>query len=96
MRAHLRFKLERGTYSDADKEFVEVDVTIAVSVEEGHEAVSLSAGNADLDLAETAPELFAVNLTVAIEGVEVAEGTAETTDSLSTAGLNLSANLFED
>ena len=92
----FKFKSDKSTYANADKELVEVDETVTVGVEKGHEGVSLLPADADLDLAEAAVELLTVDLVVAIEGVEVAESTAEATDGLSTAGLDLSANLLEN
>ena len=82
--------------ADADKELVEVDVTIAIGVEEGHECVSFGAGDSDLDFAETRVELLSVDLVVTIEGVEVPEGSSETSDSLGTTGLNLRSDSFEN
>lgn len=84
------------TYADADKELVEVDVAVAVQVEELHEGVSLGAADSDLDLAETAPELLSVDLFVTVERVEVSEGSAEATDGLSTSGLDLGTDVFEN
>ena len=95
-RVRFKFKSDKSTYANADQELVEVDVTVTVGVEKGHEGVSLILADADLDLAEAAVELLTVDLVVAIEGVEVAESTAEATDGLSTAGLDLSANLLEN
>ena len=60
-----RFKSD--TYADANKELVEVDVTVTVGVEKSHNLVSLSAGDLELDLAESTVELFAVDLMVSIE-----------------------------
>ena len=89
--------LEREvTYADADKEFIEVDGAITISVEEGHEGGGLLSGDLDLDLAETRVELLGVDLVVAIEGVEVSEGSTEAADGLSTAGLDLLTNSLED
>ena len=82
--------------ADADKELVEVDVTIAIGVEEGHECVSFSARDSNLDLAEARVELLGVNLVVSIERIEVSEGSSETSDGLSTTGLNLSSNFLEN
>ena len=73
------------TYADADQELVEVDVTVAVGVEKTHDSIGLIAADADLDLAEARVELVAVNLLVAVEGVEVSEGSAETADGLGTS-----------
>ena len=84
------------TYADADEELVEVDVTITVGVEKGHEAIGLGAGETDLDLAEAAVELLAVNLVVAIERVEVAESTSKATNGLSSTSFDLSADLLEN
>ena len=94
--AFFEFKSDKSTYADADKELVEVDVAITVGIEEGHELLSLLLADADLDLAKAAPELLLVDLVVSIEGVEVAESTAEATDGLSTAGLDLGTNLLEN
>ena len=95
-RIRFKFKKDKSTYADADQEFVEVDVTVAVGIEESHEGVSLGTGDLELDLTEAAIEFVTVNLVVTIERVEVAEGTAEATDGLSTASLDLSANAFEN
>ena len=94
--AFFEFKSDKSTYADADKELVEVDVAITIGIEEGHELLSLLLADADLDLAKAAPELLLVDLVVSIEGVEVAESTAEATDGLSTAGLDLGTNLLEN
>ena len=96
LRALFKFKSDKSTYTDADKELVEVDVTVAVGIEESHELVSLGTADADLDLTEAAPELLPVDLVVAVEGVEVAESTAEATDGLSTASLDLGTNSLEN
>ena len=84
------------TYADADKELVEVDVAVAVGIEEGHEGVSFCTGDLNLDFAEAGVEFLSVDLVVAIERVEVSEGTAEATDGLGTARLDLGTNLFEN
>ena len=96
LRALFEFKSDKSTYADADKELVEVDVTVAVGIEESHELVSFGAADADLDLTKAAPELLPVDLVVAIEGVEVAESAAEATDGLGTASLDLGTDLFEN
>ena len=92
----LSFVILGATYADADKELVEVDVTITIGVEESHESVSFVTGDSDLDLAEARPELLSVDLVVTIEGVEVSEGSAEGTDGLSTTGLDLLTDSSED
>jgi len=84
------------TYADADKEFVEVDVTIIVSVEEAHDCVGLVTADADSDLTETRVEFISVNFVVSIERVEVSECSSETSDRLSTSGLDLSFNILKD
>lgn len=84
------------TYADSHKEFVEVDVTVAVCVEEGHQGVGLFTGDTDLDFAKAGVELLLVNLVVSVEGIEVPESSAETTDCLSTSGVDLSPNPLED
>lgn len=84
------------TYADADKEFVEVDVTIIVSVEEAHDRVGLVAGDSDSDLAETRVEFIRVNLMVSVERVEVSEGSSKTSDRLSTSGRDLRFNILKD
>lgn len=94
---HLKKRLHvRVTYTDADKELIEVNLTITVGIEEGHELVGLGAGNADLDLAKARVELFGIDLVVAVEGVEVSEGSAEASDGLGTTGLDLFTNSLED
>ena len=86
----------QGTYADANEELIEVDMTITVSIEEGHEGVGFGTGDLDLDLAEAGVELLGVNLVVAVEGVEVSEGSAETSDGLSTTCLDLGSNSVEN
>ena len=71
-------------------------MTIAVSVEEAHERRSLSTANLNLDLAETRVEFFGVDLVVAVEGIEVPEGSAETSNGLCTTGFDLLPNSFEN
>lgn len=84
------------TYADAHEELVEVDIAITVSVEESHQIVGLLLRDSDLDLAESRVELFLVDLMVAVEGVEVAEGAAKSTDRLCTASCDLSTNVVQD
>ena len=84
------------TYADSDKEFVEVDVSVSVGVEESHKGISFSTGNLNLDFAKTRVELLSIDLVVAVEGIEVSEGSAETSDSLGTTGLDLVSNSLED
>lgn len=84
------------TYADSNQEFVKVDETVAVCVEEGHQGVGLLTGDADLDFAEAGVELFLVNLVVSIEGIEVPESSAEAADGLSTSGMDLSPNPLKD
>ena len=57
--------------------------------------VGLGAGDLELDLAESTVELVAVDLVVSIEGVEVSEGSSETTDGLGTSGLDLGTDFLE-
>ena len=57
--------------------------------------VGLGAGDLELDLAESAVELVAVDLVVSIKGVEVSEGSSETTDGLGTSGLDLGTDFLE-
>ena len=71
-------------------------MTIAVSVEEAHESRCLSTGNLNLDLTEARVELFGVDLVVAVEGIEVPEGSAETSNGLCTTGFDLLPNSFEN
>ena len=71
-------------------------MTIAIGVEEGHECVSFSARDSNLDLAEARVELFGVDLVVSVEGIEVPESSAETSNSLCTTGFDLCANSFEN
>ena len=71
-------------------------MTITVCVKEGHEGVGLGAGDLDLDLAQTGVELLGVDLVVAIERVEVSEGSSETSDGLGAASLDLSSNSLEN
>ena len=85
-----------ATYADSDEELIEVDVTIAVSVEKSHNSVSLGTGNSDLDLTEARVELFSIDLVVSIEGVEVSESSAEATDGLGTTSLDLLTDASED
>ena len=86
----------KKTYADANEEFIEVDVTIAIGIEKAHESISFVAADTDLDLTETRVELLSVDLVVSIERVEISEGSSETSDGLSTTGLNLSSNSFEN
>ena len=84
------------TYADANEEFIEVDVTIAIGIEKAHKSVGFIARNADLDLTEAGVELLSVDLVVSIERVEVSEGSAEAANRLSTAGLDLRSDALED
>ena len=86
----------KKTYADANEEFIEVDVTIAIGIEKAHESISFVAADTDLDLTETRVELLSVDLVVSIERVEISEGSSETSDGLSTTGLNLSSNSLEN
>ena len=58
--------------------------------------VGFSLGNVDLDLSESTKELLGVDLLVAIEGVEVSEDSAQTTDGLGTSCLDLGSHLLEN
>ena len=71
-------------------------MTIAISVEKAHELISLITGNSNLDLAESRVELFGVDLVVAVEGIEVPEGSAETSNSFCTTGMYLGTNSFKN
>ena len=71
-------------------------MTIAISVEKAHELISLITGNSNLNLAESRVELFGVDLVVAVEGIEVPEGSAETSDGLCTTGFDLFPDSFEN
>ena len=71
-------------------------MTVVVGIEETHEGVSLGSGDFELDLTEARVELIGVNLVVAVEGVEVAEGSSETSDGLGTSGLDLLSHFFEN
>ena len=82
--------------ADTDEELIEVDVTVAISVEEGHELIGFIAANADLDLAEAGVELVGIDLVVSVEGVEVSEGPSEASDRLGTTGLDLVTDSLED
>ena len=84
------------TYADADKELVEVDSAIAVGVEERHDCSGIVPGDLELDLAEARVELLGIDLVVAIERVEVSEGSAEAADGLSPTGLDLRPDALED
>ena len=86
----------KKTYADANEEFIEVDVTIAIGIEKAHESISFVAADTDLDLTETRVELLSVDLVVSIERVEISEGSSETSDGLSTTGLNLGSNSLEN
>ena len=81
---------------DAHEELVEVDAAVAVDVEHAQECVGLFLGHVDLDLAEAGEELLRVDLVVAVEGVEVAEGPAEAADRLRATRLKLLLDLVED
>ena len=67
-------------------------MTITVGVEKLHNSSSLGLSDLELDLAESAVELFGVDLVVSVEGVEVSESSSETTDSLGSSSLNLGAD----
>ena len=82
--------------ADANEELIEVNMTIAISIEQSHESISLLTGNLDLDLAESGVELFGIDLVVSIEGVEVSEGSSETSDCLGTTCVNLSFDFLEN
>ena len=82
--------------ADADEELIKVDMTIAIGVEKAHESAGFGTGDADLDLAEAGVEFFGIDLVVAVEGVKVSEGPAETSDSLSSTGLNLCTYSLEN
>ena len=71
-------------------------MTITIRVEKSHEGVGFVTGDADLDLAEAGVELLGVDLVVAVEGVEVSEGSAKTSDGLSTTSLDLFSNSLEN
>ena len=71
-------------------------MTITICVEKGHKGLSFGASYLDLDLAEAGVELLGVNLVVAIERVEVSEGSSETSDCLGTTSLNLGSNSFQN
>ena len=71
-------------------------MAITICVEKGHKGVGFGARNLDLDLAEARVELLSVDLVVSIEGVEVPEGSSETSDSLGTTGLNLLSDSVEN
>ena len=64
-------------------------MTITICVEKGHKGVSFGASYLDLDLAEAGVEFFGIDLVVAVEGVKVSEGPAETSDRLGTTAFNL-------
>ena len=82
--------------ADADEELIKVDMTIAIGVEKAHESAGFGTGDADLDLAEARVELLGVDLVVAVEGIEVPEGSAETSNGLCTTGFDLLPNSFEN
>ena len=82
--------------ADADEELIKVDMTIAIGIEKAHESAGFGTGDADLDLAEAGVEFFSIDLVVAVEGVKVSEGPAETSDSLSSTGLNLCTYSLEN
>ena len=89
-------RVSRDTYADADEELVEVDVAIAVGVEELHERGCFLLRDPHTDLAEPRVELLGVDLVVAVEGVEVPERPAEATDGLGAAGLDLILHSLEN
>ena len=82
--------------ADSDEELIEVNMTIAISIEKAHESPGFVTGDSDLDLAEARIELFGIDLVIAVEGVKVSEGPAETSDSLGTTGLNLLSDSVEN
>ena len=71
-------------------------MTIAVSVEEAHEGVSLITRDSNLDFTEARVELFGVDLVVAVEGIEVPEGSAKTSYGFCSTGVDLLPNSFEN
>ena len=71
-------------------------MAIAVLVEEAHELVGLLLADSDADLAQARVELVGVDLVVSVERVEVSEGSAETSDGLSTSGFDLLSHSLED
>ena len=84
------------TYADTNEELIEVDGTITIGVEEAHEGAGFVTGDADLDFTETRVELLSINLVVAVERIEVSEGSSETSDGLGTASLDLCFNSLEN
>ena len=84
------------TYADTNEELIEVDGTITIGVEEAHEGAGFVTGDADLDFTETGVELLSINLVVAVERIEVSEGSSETSDGLGTASLDLCFNSLEN
>ena len=89
-------RLVWSTYTDANEELIEVDGTGLVSVEELHEALALSLGDVASNVLESSEEFIGIALSVTILGVEVSEGSAKTSDSSGTSGLELGAHLVEN
>ena len=84
------------TYADTNEELIEVDGTITISVKEAHEGAGFVTSDADLDFTETRVELLSINLVVAVERIEVSEGSSETSDGLGTASLDQCFNSLEN
>ena len=75
------------TYADADKELIEVDMTITVGIEKSHEGVSLSSGDLELNFTESGVKFLSIDLVIAVEGIEVSESSSKTSNGLSTTCL---------
>ena len=86
----------KRTYADANEEFVEVDGTITIGVEELREGAGFVTADADLDFTETRVELLGVDLVVAVEGIEVSESSSKTSDGFSTTRFDLLSYSFKN
>ena len=73
--------------SDGNEEFVEVHMTIFICVEESQERVGFGLSDIDLNLSESAEEFLGINFLVSVEGVEVSEGAAQSSDCSRSASM---------
>ena len=81
--------------SDHDKELIEVDIAIFVSVIGGEEKVSLSLGKVASALVEANEELLSINLSISIV-VNGSENSTESSDSSGTSRSHLGLDFSND
>ena len=84
------------TYTDSNKEFIEVNMTITVSVEKLKEGISLGLRELNTNILETSVELTGIALSVSVNRVEVSEDSSETSDGLGTSGIELGSEFVEN